>query len=488
MKERLLREGEKIFEKIFTFKEAAARLGVGENTIAVLYRTLPPPLSLPPPQKGWQERELKLLGFWAAYSLGHRGIPLPEPLESIIRQIDEEYLPEQEIADCLGISSRSLEGILTIIFNALSVEGWRKRELVPVVARQERKGRLPYCYPSFLSSWLKEVRAKAQKDKERRSLEAWLLGHPEEIQTAKRYFLAPIRELSFWFETGTPLRTGEGKRRFREDEEGKLKGLRQIVATIVELAEKKLRGEELEPEEEEKFNRWFLDNGRSFQREEDDLELSWEEICKPRLSPEAERIILELIRRENQPLSSIGIAARNLLVEHHLGFLITLAKEVAAQYPGIPLTDLVQEAIVSFIGVLGNFDLSKGVKLTTFVGVCVERDLFRYVKKIFSSQQGEVSLEEPLSSGEEEMCLLDFLRVPTPSPEEQVVSKIDWWNLERRMAFEKAGLTPVEEQVLRLYRRGCTPLTIAKKFGRGKPWVTQNLRRALAKLQRQCVA
>ena len=187
-----------------------------------------------------------------------------------------------------------------------------------------------------------------------------------------------------------------------------------------------------------------------------------------------------------------GEKARTTLILSNARLVISLAKRMASKWEGIPLEDLIQEGFQGLFRSIDDFDVKRGVKLSTYATWWIRDAVGRGVRKgHFFPPGGEtssprvVSMDEPV--GEEGHTLADTLS------EERDGQR------EREAALEESQVREVLKELLRrLNPREAYVLialngffgypqedeeTIARKLGIAKARVRQIEAKALESLK-----
>lgn len=238
-------------------------------------------------------------------------------------------------------------------------------------------------------------------------------------------------------------------------------------------------------------------------------------------------------RRELEAKVEAGAAARRKLIQANGRLVISIANKYTGH--GLSLAELSQEGVLGLIRAIDKFDITKGVRLSTYASYWIRQSVSRAVavqtrvirlpvhkvdhlgkiKKVMgqltqklgrtpeleeiAAQTGDapetihellqdgqetLSLEEPV--GDDGATLADFVENDlTQDLEDQVDSTL----LEREIRQALAGLTARESRIveLRYGLRDGHPLTlqdVAERFGLTRERIRQIEKEALAKLRR----
>ena len=241
------------------------------------------------------------------------------------------------------------------------------------------------------------------------------------------------------------------------------------------------------------------------------------------------------LRKDKQLRTKVeeGAAARRMLIQANGRLVISIANKYTGH--GLSLAELSQEGVLGLIRAIDKFDVSKGVRLSTYASywiwqsvgraVAVQTRVIRLpvhkvdhlgkirkvmgqltkklgrtpeleeiaaqtgdapdqIRKLLQDGQETLSLEEPI--GDNGATLADFVENDLPRDlEDQVDSSL----LEAEIRRALAGLTARESRIveLRYGLRDGHPLTlqdVAERFGLTRERIRQIEKEALAKLRR----
>ncbi|SPF37653.1 RNA polymerase sigma-28 factor [Candidatus Desulfosporosinus infrequens] len=174
--------------------------------------------------------------------------------------------------------------------------------------------------------------------------------------------------------------------------------------------------------------------------------------------------------------------ARNILVEHNLRLVAHLVKK----YDGTEedVEDLISIGTIGLIKGINTFDPSKGIKLASYAGRCIENEILMYFRAKRKSK-GEISIYDPIGMDKEgnAISLIEVL----VSNEEDISLKIINES-ERKALFELIKKLNHKEKLVIQLRYGLmnsqkrTQLEIAKIMDISRSYVSRIEKKALQKL------
>ncbi len=175
--------------------------------------------------------------------------------------------------------------------------------------------------------------------------------------------------------------------------------------------------------------------------------------------------------------------ARNILVERNLRLVAHILKKYYAS--SSDQDDLISIGTIGLIKAISTFDSSKGARLATYAGRCIQNEILMY----FRSQRkttGDVSLSDLIETGKDgsALSLMDVL-----CSDEDMFEQAHIRSETRRLSglFDKT-LEEREKQILswRYGLGGQTPLPqreVAQRLGISRSYVSRIEKKALAKLK-----
>ena len=163
--------------------------------------------------------------------------------------------------------------------------------------------------------------------------------------------------------------------------------------------------------------------------------------------------------------------ARSKLIEHNLRLVAHIIKKYYSTTND--QDDLVSIGTIGLIKAIDTFDLSKGIRLSSYAARCIENEVlmfFRNSKKIAQ----DVSMNEPIDSDKDgnTLVLMDMIAI-----EDSIIDDIDLKiKSEKLYEYINEILSPREKMIveLRYGLKGKMPLTqreVAKRLGISRSYV-----------------
>ncbi len=149
--------------------------------------------------------------------------------------------------------------------------------------------------------------------------------------------------------------------------------------------------------------------------------------------------------------------------------------------------DLLQEGLIGIMKAIKNFDESKDVKFSTFVNLCITRQMMTAIKIANRDKNSILNNAYSLNKishtvNDEEYELLDMIVDNSSlSPEDIYISDE---GVERIMAIIEENLSSFEKEVLTHYLDGESYVDIAEIFGKDKKAIDNALQRIRKKLEK----
>ncbi len=149
--------------------------------------------------------------------------------------------------------------------------------------------------------------------------------------------------------------------------------------------------------------------------------------------------------------------------------------------------DLLQEGLIGVMKAIKNFDKSKDVKFSTFVNLCVTRQMMTAIKIANRDKNSILNNAYSLNKishtvNDEEYELLDMvIDNSILSPEDIYISEE---GVERIMGIIEENLSTFEKDVLSHYLDGESYVDIAEIFGKDKKAIDNALQRIRKKLEK----
>ena len=117
------------------------------------------------------------------------------------------------------------------------------------------------------------------------------------------------------------------------------------------------------------------------------------------------------------------LLAKGILVERNLRLVAHIVKKYS--YPGKDIEDLISIGTVGLIKGIDSFDTSKGVRLATYVSMCIENEILMLIRNNKKTKE-EISLHNPVGTDKDgkEISLIDVLESDEDSISDIVERKI----------------------------------------------------------------
>ena len=178
--------------------------------------------------------------------------------------------------------------------------------------------------------------------------------------------------------------------------------------------------------------------------------------------------------------------ARNILIERNLRLVAHISKKYSST--NIDQDDLISIGTIGLIKGINSYDMSKNIKLATYVARCIENEILMFLRGS-KKTKSEVYLNEPIGKDKDdnEITLLEILESDDKSIEDEIDLKMKTKILYKKMQEilkdrEKTIL------VLRFGLNGQKPKTqneIAKQMGISRSYVSRIETKAIQKLSQE---
>ena len=194
------------------------------------------------------------------------------------------------------------------------------------------------------------------------------------------------------------------------------------------------------------------------------------------LRAEEERLYLERMAQGD-------VEARNLLIEHNLRLVAHIVKKYYT--PTGDQDDLISIGTIGLIKAISTFDGSKGARLATYAGRCIQNEILMYFRSQRKSA-GDISLSDAIETGQDgsSLSVMDVL-----SSDEDLFQQTHLRSETKKlMGLLDRTLTPREKQIItwRYGLFGTAPLAqrqVAEKLGISRSYVSRIEKKALEKLR-----
>jgi RNA polymerase sporulation-specific sigma factor len=176
------------------------------------------------------------------------------------------------------------------------------------------------------------------------------------------------------------------------------------------------------------------------------------------------------------------IEARNILVERNLRLVAHILKKYYAS--ASDQDDLISIGTIGLIKAISTFDSSKGIRLATYAGRCIQNEILMYFRAMRKSA-GDVSLSDMIETGKDGgLSIMDVL-----ASDEDMFEEANTRSETRRLlSLLGDTLSPREQQVISwrygLYTDKPMPQReVAEKLGISRSYVSRIEKKALEKLK-----
>ncbi len=177
------------------------------------------------------------------------------------------------------------------------------------------------------------------------------------------------------------------------------------------------------------------------------------------------------------------LEARNILVERNLRLVAHILKKYYAS--SADQDDLISIGTIGLIKAISTFDGSKGARLATYAGRCIQNEILMYFRSQRKSA-GDISLSDAIETGQDgsSLSVMDVL-----SSDEDLFQQTHLRSETKKlMGLLDRTLTSREKQIItwRYGLFGTAPLAqrqVAEKLGISRSYVSRIEKKALEKLR-----
>lgn len=178
-------------------------------------------------------------------------------------------------------------------------------------------------------------------------------------------------------------------------------------------------------------------------------------------------------------------ASRNKLIEHNLRLVAHIIKKY---YSGNNnQDDLVSIGTIGLIKAIDTFDVSKGIRLSSYAARCIENEVLMFFRNAKKSSQ-DVSLNEPIDTDKDgnALVLMDIM-----SQGDSIVEDLDIKIKSEKLYKYIEEILPFRDQIiikLRYGLNGTIPLTqreVAEKLGISRSYVSRIEKKAILLLRKR---
>ena len=201
-------------------------------------------------------------------------------------------------------------------------------------------------------------------------------------------------------------------------------------------------------------------------------------VFPPPLDKDEEDRCIELMKQGNMD-------ARNKLIEHNLRLIAHLVKKYETK--DISSDDLISIGTIGLIKGVDSYDVSKNIKITTYIAKCAENEILMYFRssKMFNN---EISLNDSFCTDKDgnDIALIDLI----PSNDIDITTKI-LNDIDIELLHKYLDILPSKERDIIVMRYGLfnsdvfTQKEIAKKMKISRSYVSRMEKRALIKLYKE---
>lgn len=178
--------------------------------------------------------------------------------------------------------------------------------------------------------------------------------------------------------------------------------------------------------------------------------------------------------------------ARNILIERNLRLVAHISKKYSST--NIDQDDLISIGTIGLIKGINSYDISKNIKLATYVARCIENEILMFLRGS-KKTKSEVYLNEPIGKDKDdnEITLLEILENDDKSIEDEIDLK-----MKTKILYEKMNEVLKDREreilILRFGLNGHKPKTqneIAKQMGISRSYVSRIETKAIQKLSKE---
>ena len=201
-------------------------------------------------------------------------------------------------------------------------------------------------------------------------------------------------------------------------------------------------------------------------------------VFPPPLDKDEEDRCIELMKQGDMD-------ARNKLIEHNLRLIAHLVKKYETK--DISSDDLISIGTIGLIKGVDSYDVSKNIKITTYIAKCAENEILMYFRssKKFNN---EISLNDSFCTDKDgnDIALIDLI----PSNDVDNTTKI-LNDIDIELLHKYLDILPSKERDIIVMRYGLfnsdvfTQKEIAKKMKISRSYVSRMEKRALIKLYKE---
>ena len=180
--------------------------------------------------------------------------------------------------------------------------------------------------------------------------------------------------------------------------------------------------------------------------------------------------------------------ARNKLIEHNLRLVAHIVKKFETNAEDTD--DLISIGTIGLIKGVDSYDLSKNIKLTTYIAKCIQNEILMYFRSVKGENIKNISLNDSIGMDKDgnEICLIKVIKDNTEDfanslqTKEDMILVNDYLKLlsrrEKEIIAKRYGLMNKKEQ---------TQKDIAQEMHISRSYVSRIEKRALTKILKEFI-
>ena len=180
--------------------------------------------------------------------------------------------------------------------------------------------------------------------------------------------------------------------------------------------------------------------------------------------------------------------ARNKLIEHNLRLVAHIVKKFETNAEDTD--DLISIGTIGLIKGVDSYDLSKNIKLTTYIAKCIQNEILMYFRSVKGENIKNISLNDSIGMDKDgnEICLIEVIKDNTEDfanslqTKEDMILVNDYLKLlsrrEKEIIAKRYGLMNKKEQ---------TQKDIAQEMHISRSYVSRIEKRALTKILKEFI-
>lgn len=177
--------------------------------------------------------------------------------------------------------------------------------------------------------------------------------------------------------------------------------------------------------------------------------------------------------------------ARNKLIEHNLRLVAHIAKKYYLAYNS--QDDIVSIGTIGLIKAIDTFDITKGIRLSSYAARCIENEVLMFFRNGKKSEK-DVSINEPIETDKNgnALILMDIM-----STGEDIAESVDLKiKSEKLKKYIEGSLTKREQSIIALRyglfgKKALTQREIAKKLDISRSYVSRIEKKAINILRKK---